>query len=73
MLTEIRSRFWPNKVVAALPATGESTFLTAVLAGKRPLKNEPTLYICENYACQQPASGKEAIAAECEKLASAAK
>jgi len=69
VLAEVRRRFWPNKVVAALPGKGESPHLSSVLAGKRPLDDQPTLFVCENFSCRRPASGSEAVAAECEKFA----
>jgi uncharacterized protein YyaL (SSP411 family) len=72
VLTEVRRRFWPNKVVAALPGKGESQHLAAVLEGKRPLDARPTLFVCENFTCRKPASGVDEIVAECEKFAPAA-
>jgi uncharacterized protein YyaL (SSP411 family) len=73
VLSEIRRRFWPNKVVAAQPGRGESKHLSAVLTGKRAIDEKPTLYICENFTCKQPVTGDERIASECERLAAAAK
>lgn len=73
VLKEIRRRFWPNKVVAAVPGTGDAKRIGGLLAGKRPLKDAPTLFICENYTCKQPVSTPKQIAAECEKLAPVAK
>jgi hypothetical protein len=32
----------------------------------------PRLYVCENFTCQKPVDGLEAIAAECDKYAPAA-
>ncbi len=73
VLKQIRTRFWPNKVVAALPGTGDAKRLAGLLTGKRPLQNAPTLFICENYTCRSPVSTPEKITAECEKYAPAAK
>jgi uncharacterized protein YyaL (SSP411 family) len=69
----IRQRFWPNKVLAALPSRGESSLLTGLLTGKRALDAAPTLFICENFSCRAPEKGTAAIAAACEKFAPLAK
>jgi hypothetical protein len=67
VLRHLRGRFIPNKVVALRnPATsGESgshsLALAALFAGKAPLTPEPTLFVCENFACQSPVSGCHAI------------
>jgi hypothetical protein len=29
--------------------------------GKSAVDGQPTLYVCQNFACQQPMHGKEAI------------
>lgn len=62
-LSELRKRFLPNKVVA-LRASQESrgNLLDELFKGRTPHANEPTLYVCENFACQSPVSGKEVLA-----------
>jgi uncharacterized protein YyaL (SSP411 family) len=72
-LSEIRRRFWPGKVVAHVPGRGQSKHLEAVTAGKTPPAEVPRLYVCENFTCQKPVDGLEAIAAECDKYAPAAR
>ncbi|TWU27489.1 thioredoxin domain-containing protein [Bythopirellula polymerisocia] len=60
VLSEIHSRFLPNKVLAF--ATEEPLLqLAELLRGKTVLGDAPTLYICEGFTCQAPAQGKEEI------------
>lgn len=63
MLTKIRRSYLPNKVLAlrAMRADGEAGPLDPLFAGKEPGPDEPTLFVCENFACRAPISGVEAI------------
>ncbi len=65
VLTALRRRFMPNKVVACR-SPDSSAFISAALeplfAGKELAGPEPGLYVCENFACQAPAFGREAAA-----------
>ncbi len=65
VLSELRHRFVPNKVVACR-APQSNAFRSAALdplfAGKELSGPEPGLYICENFACQAPTFGREAAA-----------
>ncbi|HZZ27256.1 MAG TPA: thioredoxin domain-containing protein [Pirellulales bacterium] len=74
ILLELHRRFIPNKIVALRSPTAESSqphsiALDPLFAGKAPLSSEPTLFICENFACQAPVSGH---AAAVEKIATLA-
>ena len=60
-LVDLRRRFFPNKVLAAAAADAPP-LLEPLLAGKDPAAKEPTLYICEGFACQAPVRGETAIA-----------
>jgi uncharacterized protein YyaL (SSP411 family) len=44
--------FLPNSVVAI--NSGESSDALPLLAGKTPVNGKPTVYVCENFACQKP-------------------
>jgi len=60
----IRAGFRPRSVVAAWPddgATQAAAALIGLLAGKEPL-GPVTTYICQNFACQVPLLGVEALA-----------
>jgi uncharacterized protein YyaL (SSP411 family) len=60
---DVRRRYFPNKVLAA--ATPQApAMLEPLLAGKTAAGAEPTLYICEGFACQAPARGELEIAAK---------
>jgi len=62
----IRAGFRPRSVVAACPGEGDRQVadpLIGLLAGKEP-HGPVTTYICQNFACQAPLIGVEALAAE---------
>src|SRR5690606_5597791 len=65
VLRELHQKFLPNKVVAARPPAGaayRSPLLDPVFDGKAPSPTgEPTLFVCENFACQAPVVGRDAI------------
>ena len=42
--------------------------LNELFAGRESATGEPALYICQNFACQEPAVGLGAIEAQLEKL-----
>jgi uncharacterized protein YyaL (SSP411 family) len=69
VLDELRARFIPNKVVAchADPASA-SPHLAALLEGKQAGSDSPTLFVCENFTCQAPVSGKEVAVMELRQL-----
>jgi uncharacterized protein YyaL (SSP411 family) len=65
-LAELRHRFIPNKVVACRPpgsTAQRSAALDALFAGKALEGLEPGVFVCENFACQAPAFGREAAIA----------
>jgi uncharacterized protein YyaL (SSP411 family) len=66
VLQKLRTSFLPNCVVACrgpAPPT-KSKHLDELFAGKQPSGQTPTMFICQNFACQAPVSGQEA-AVEC--------
>jgi uncharacterized protein YyaL (SSP411 family) len=75
VLGELRTRFIPNKVVALRsPGTtvsrdAHSAALDPLFEGKAPLANEPTLMVCEKFACQAPVIGREQIILKIDELA----
>jgi uncharacterized protein len=64
LLADLHRRYWPNKVVALRsdPAVG-SPHLAALFAGKQRSTAEPSVYLCQDFACQAPVVGPEAAAA----------
>jgi len=72
VLAALRRKFIPNKVVALrpahAPAASQSTALAAIFAGKAAKGPEPTVFICQNFACQAPVSGRDAVLAALETL-----
>jgi uncharacterized protein YyaL (SSP411 family) len=70
-LSDLRKRFIPNYVLACR-ATSESQSgspnLAPIFAGKSPQGTLPTVFVCENFTCQAPVSGKGAAIAVWERL-----
>ena len=62
VLADLRCRYLPNHLVACRTPdrTDQPGALEKAFRGKRLLAAEPTVYICENFACQAPVSGAEA-------------
>ncbi len=58
---DISRRFFPSKVLA-YASDNPSPWLEALIVGKSPLGDAPTLYVCEGFTCQAPARGQEEIA-----------
>ena len=57
---DLHRRFLPRAILAS--ADGEAPpLLEPALAGKDASDGSPTLYVCENQACQAPAVGRDAI------------
>lgn len=73
LLSELRRRFWPDKVVALRPGVGHSAHLDGLFAGKPADAAQPALYLCQGFACQQPAIGQDAILATIDQHAPAAR
>ena len=60
--------FWnsyiPNRVIACRPsaaADSGSRYLDAIFVGRNPLYGEPTVFVCQKFACESPVSGKAAV------------
>ena len=73
ILTDLRQRYLPNKVVAMpspadAAAANDAGPLAELLSGKPLAGEQPVMHICENFACQAPVVGKEAIHAVLDRL-----
>jgi uncharacterized protein YyaL (SSP411 family) len=63
-LSDLRHRYVPNKVVGFRKSSDESTQtspLAPLFSGKTPLTPPPTVFICENFTCQAPSGGMQAV------------
>jgi hypothetical protein len=68
---ELRDVFLPRAVVAVQtddPPDTPSSHLEGLFSGKQALGDEVTAFICEDFACQQPVAGREAIREALQKL-----
>jgi uncharacterized protein YyaL (SSP411 family) len=66
VLADLRRRFLPRKLVAFRPtlaAGHRSRELDGLFAGKSTQGAQPVAYVCENFACQAPRSGRAEIVA----------
>jgi hypothetical protein len=57
LMSEIWKQYLPNKVVAqALPTEPEVLALLPLLRDRPLVNNTPTVYVCENHVCREPAN-----------------
>jgi uncharacterized protein YyaL (SSP411 family) len=68
-LVDLQRRFLPRKVLAYLDSD-PVTPLVDLLTGKSPIADEPTLYICEDFTCQEPVHGEARISQALDALTS---
>jgi hypothetical protein len=76
VLRDLRRQFFPNIVIAARPTrksspTGRSAALEPLFFGKESQSTEPTVFICQNFACENPLYGREAAVKRLNELGSA--
>ena len=60
ILESLWATFIPRRVVACRTAddsTYRSALLDPLFAGKSPRNAQPTVYVCEGFACQEPVVG----------------
>jgi hypothetical protein len=69
-IATLQQSYLPNAVIAFRPADEQSALLDPLFAGRTAHGGEPTLYVCENFSCQAPVSGLEAVQATLRDLTS---
>jgi uncharacterized protein YyaL (SSP411 family) len=73
VLVDLRRRFVPNRVLACRPAGSASigtALLSALFDGKAAsAEDEPTMFVCQRFACQAPVTGVAAAKAAIDALA----
>jgi uncharacterized protein YyaL (SSP411 family) len=72
-IATLHRRYMPHSVLAARDSKhagggNRSKHLDELFAGKASGDGQPVLYICENFACQEPAVGLAAIESQLERL-----
>ncbi len=61
VLTQVRRQYGPNRVLACRQSIVENgSPLDKLFAGKESDGREPALYVCQDFACEEPVFGKEA-------------
>jgi hypothetical protein len=70
-LADLRRRYVPKRVLACrAPGSQAGTpYLVPLFQGKEVVGEEPTVYVCENFACQAPVSGRAAVLELWDRLA----
>jgi uncharacterized protein YyaL (SSP411 family) len=58
---EIWRDFLPNKVVVLAGDTGENADFIPLLRERSMIDGKPTVYVCENFACQKPVATAEEL------------
>ncbi|MGI8981876.1 MAG: thioredoxin domain-containing protein [Pirellulaceae bacterium] len=72
-LSELHQRFIPRRIIGrGKPGQQHSQHLASLFAGRTSAGEHPSVFICENFACQAPVSGLEAIRRQWDALAGAA-
>ncbi|MBM4126706.1 MAG: DUF255 domain-containing protein [Nitrospira sp.] len=56
----VAEHYLPNRIVATGHPNAPSSL--PLLAGKQPVGGSPALYVCRNFACQQPVTDPRAVA-----------
>ncbi len=71
-LAALRHTFLPRKVVACRPSTAITSpgALAPMFEGKVANSAQPVAYVCENFTCQTPVVGRDAVEALWRQLAS---
>lgn len=70
-LSKLRTSWRPQLSVICRvenDSRARSATIDTVLSGKEVIDNQPTLYLCESFACQAPVVGKQAVLDELETL-----
>jgi uncharacterized protein YyaL (SSP411 family) len=65
-LIELRKHFLPNVTLICRTddnAESRSSAIDDVLAGKKPLNDQVTIYVCQNHTCNKPVSGETEVLA----------
>ena len=69
LLRTIYSMYLPNKIVARLdPADAETPKRVPLLAQRTQIDDQPTTYVCRNYACRQPTTDPAELKAQLEQI-----
>jgi len=70
LIADLRQRYIPNLALScrAAEAQGSSARLDPLYRGKRPGDDEPTVLVCEDFACQTPVAGSAEVRALWDRL-----
>ncbi len=64
LLDAVFTRYLPNKVVVGAPGPQDSDEAIPLLQDRGMVEGKPTVYVCQNYACQLPVTDDQALAAQ---------
>jgi uncharacterized protein YyaL (SSP411 family) len=60
-LNSLRGKFLPNMIVACRDEESGSGALDKLFAGKPPVAGGLTVYVCRDFVCEAPVSGREGV------------
>ena len=69
VLARLRRKFLPNQVLAMRDPAAAGPVLDRLFAGKKVIPPGPTVYVCQNQTCQAPVTGRDAVLALWDRLA----
>ena len=71
VIADLQKRYLPNRVTACRAGNDpdSSPHLQPLFAGKSSQGAEPTVYVCRDFTCAAPVSGREAVGKALEELA----
>ncbi|GBD13272.1 hypothetical protein HRbin24_01296 [bacterium HR24] len=64
LLDVVYSTFLPNKVVVGLPPDTAAPPGFPLLEGRTAVGGRATAYVCQNFACREPATEPDVLAAQ---------
>jgi uncharacterized protein YyaL (SSP411 family) len=68
MLKTIHNKYLPNAVVIAQGTDAATTIQSPLLEGRTLINNKPTVYVCQNYTCNEPITDHHALSKAMEAL-----
>ena len=63
LFQDLRQRYLPNRALAyrSTETAYRSSHLDPIFQGKQPRVAEPTVFVCENFACETPVTGHDKV------------
>ncbi|MEX2295274.1 MAG: thioredoxin domain-containing protein [Gemmatimonadota bacterium] len=69
LLREVHRPFLPGRVITGVRRGMDPPFATPLLAGRVPVGDAPTAFVCEHFACRAPTTDPKELAAQLRRVA----